>query len=84
MRIVEVIDKREKATATATEKTNEMNDDVSFKITPKIEKLLVRIAENNFASINEMNLLFTSNGHVYRVLRGLLDIGILSVISTCS
>ncbi len=53
-----------------------------FKITTKIEQLMVRIAEGNYTSINEMNLVFTSNGHVYKVLRGLIGLGFLSEVKT--
>ncbi len=55
---------------------------IDFKITDKVASLMMRIAENNYASREEIGVLFTSYGYRFRLIKGLKSLGMISDLKT--
>lgn len=60
----------------------EISDAFDFKITDKVASLMMRLAENNYASRVEIGELFTSYGYRFRVLKGLKKLGMITELKT--
>lgn len=57
-------------------------DGIDFKITDKVANLMMRIAENNYASRDEIGVLFTSYGYRFRLIKGLKSLGMINELKT--
>ena len=60
----------------------EKGEEIDFKITDKVANLMMRIAENNYGSRDEIGVLFTSYGYRFRLIKGLKLLGMISELKT--
>jgi hypothetical protein len=60
----------------------EKGEEIDFKITDKVANLMMRIAENNYGSRDEIGVLFTSYGYRFRLIKGLKSLGMISELKT--
>lgn len=72
----------ERAIKKDVESPEEKVEEVNFKITDKVASLIMRIAENNYASRDEIGVLFTSYGYRFRLINGLKSLGMISELKT--